>query len=265
MTLNKRLSKKNFKRPRGRGNLQSGSFNQTFSDFNNFKNSLFLKDIDEAVPERMLVKLSATDDRLAKTLNTGTAINWSIVSGAYAIYSGGQSLVGFPTLMGLYSSYRVHHVKIRAHISNQETNKNLTVCICPTLAGYSDNSLTVDQIQNLQNNPWAKTFLLQPSPYGKCTLTSVTSTRAITGNDSYLFEDNWAGSDSSNPTNLWYWNFAVYPNSGTLTTALGVALNVKVTMYLELLKRDQIVNIDRYFLRLKKLDRMIDKETSIMQ
>ncbi len=242
--------------------IRTVSSRESFSNFNNMKDTLFLSGLDMITPERLLVKLSCTDTRLFWTNNGVAYSNWSIFSGAAEIFSGGPSLVGHDLLSTIYGSSRIHGVKVRAEFHNQETNKNLTCFTAPSLQSFTDNTVNTDGQQELANGPWGRQGLLQASPYGSRILTRYVSMRDMTGSDAYLFDDSYVATVGNNPGSGFNFNFGVYTNSGTLTTNLGVAVNIKITMLVEYFGRATFTNIDRDLKRFRKLGKMLEDTSS---
>ncbi len=233
---------------------------QSFSDFNNIKRSLFINGLDQILPERLLVKLSATDNRINVTNNTQPALNFSIRSNGRSIYSGGPALTGYDSLMPFYELFRVHGMWIGVSVANLE-DKAVTVVVTPTLDAHTDNSLTVGDIRDLANNPFAQQSIVQSVPSGEHYFEKFVSTRQMIGNDAYLFDDAWSGTGSSDPTKMWYWNIAAFTNTGSFTTAKGLSFDTRITMDLEYTGRFMIYEMDRKFVRYGELERFLFDES----
>jgi hypothetical protein len=163
------------------------------------------RQISQAFPDTMRVILTDTYTDGVSTSTADTFYEFSM-NGAYDPYlgTGGGQPYGFDQWSALYRQYRVHKASISVYFRN--TSGGLVqVSVIPNFQGNS----AIRTYFNPEQLPYCKYKRFPPAPVTTSTgsVVSEMSIEKICGSKRYLYDDDFLGTASSNPsaTGLCYW------------------------------------------------------------
>lgn len=202
----------------------------------NKTNSLVLRG-PTIVPDQMFTKLTYRGNYLLKEPN---GLPVSAVYRGNSIFDpefgpiAGQPL-GRDQWANFYGQYQVMASKIVAKVlPTASQGQNFSIVVVPT----TDPSFT--GIQQLQEQPYAKSRLLSSKQENAKTISSYMKSGAIFGSKSIVQEEDTQAIQTANPSKEWYWLVASANQGLSGTGQMEVDVMVEIEYYVRFFDRKQL-------------------------
>lgn len=151
-----------------------------------------------------------------------------------------KSAYGFGNIMAFYSNYRCFASSIKIVAINQSSSAGEEVLLALYPAHQLITTSTDPNAKSAANKPYAKHVLLGLSQgMGKATIKHFCSVKKILGISSIEYENNFVGSISTDPADVFYWNMCFDSHGGNGSPT--VSFDVQITYYCEFYSRVNLV------------------------
>jgi len=143
---------------------------------------------------------------------------------------------GLDEIMAFYTRYRVNASKIVC-MTNTLGTSNASSTYALALHPYDASvSPTLSNVSDLAGNPYTRFVISGNVNVRPLRVKHYMATRKIFGRKT--FDDNFSGTDSSNPTNQWLW--ALYVQALDRLTNITVYANIVITYYVSFYERKSL-------------------------
>lgn len=150
-----------------------------------------------------------------------------------------KSAYGFNTMGDFYKQYRCFGSKIVITAINQSATAGQEILIGLYPSAQLINTTTDPNVKTTCEKPYAKRLLLGVSAGpSKGTIKHYASVKKLFGVSSIEFEDNFSGSNASDPFNEAYWNLNVDAHGQNAQPT--VTLDVQIVFYVEWYNRNPL-------------------------
>ncbi len=207
---------------------ERSSDDRTIIDYSRNRDKLMiLNEPGRLLPDRSFLKLKFTDPDRTRGLIASQVTNWRYIN-SLRLIDGTNDINGFADLNDLYTTFRVHSMKVKVEFTNPLTTPVVMVVWGSNAStSAANNTLTLSQIQNASCLPEASTCLSGTSNAAALIRCSqkVCAKKVIGPN---YFRDEFSTHTAATiPTSLFYANVAFY---NTAAANFGVLLPVLTTI-----------------------------------
>lgn len=191
------------------------------------RNSANIRKMPILMPDRLRVPLKYTE-RLVATATTGAIVTnvWRGNSCFDLDFTGtGVQPVGFDQWSAFYGSYIVYASKMivtAMPVSGSITNTTFEMILYPSLATTAITDMDTAMSQRYSKHYFGNLYI------GHMSIVNFMTTSKIEGELPTVpfTEDNYQAATTQNPTNQWYWQWAIQPTDRATTSVYDVFFNI---------------------------------------